>query len=155
MELNELKEIYSEYEKKYKLPSFVKLNEHFEIEKIERESNIFLRVVRKTMMDKVVNSLSFLDMLLNPMNTPRVYLNYIKSMNGKDKELLDKVYNAFSELSLACLPLELEYSEKNEAEMINQIYIAWEKIRPEFLEILKRVHKPEKGEARKEKSYFG
>ena len=155
MELKELKGKYGEYEKKYGLPSFAKLNEQFEIEKIEKESDIFLRVVRKTMMDKIVNSLSFLDMLLNPINAPRVYLNYIKSMNGKDKELLDNVYGIFSELSLACLPLELEYGEKNEAEMINRIYQQWEKIRPDFLEVLNRVHKPEKGEARKERSYFG
>lgn len=155
MELNELKDIYSVYEKKYKLPDFYKLNEQFEIEKIDRESYILMRVIRKIMMDKIVNSLSFLDMILNPMNAPRIYLSFIKSMNDKDKEIINRLYEVFGGLSLECLSLELDYSEKKEAEIIKKIYEQWEKSRPEFSDFLKRVYKPLKNDVKKEKSYFG
>ena len=155
MELKELKNLYFGYEKKYKLPSFDKLNEQFEIEKIDRESAILMRVIRKIMMDKIVNSLAFLDMIANPMNAPRIYLSFIKSISDKDKEVMDKLYDSFGSLSLSCLALELDYSEKKEAEMVRSIYEQWEKARPEFSDLLKRVHKPVKNDVKKEKSYFG
>ncbi|MEK6889770.1 MAG: hypothetical protein AABW82_03065 [Nanoarchaeota archaeon] len=155
MELKELKNLYSGYEKKYKLPGFDKLNEQFEIEKIDRESGILMRVIRKIMMDKVVNSLAFLDMIANPMNAPRIYLSFIKSISEKDKEVMEKLYDTFGNLSLSCLALELDYSEKKEAEMVKSIYEQWEKARPEFSDLLKRVHKPLKNDVKKEKSYFG
>ncbi len=155
MELKELKNLYSNYEKKYKLPGFNQLNEQFEIEKIDRESEILMRVIRKIMMDKIVNSLAFLDMIANPMNAPRIYLSFIKSISDKDKEVMDKLYDSFGSLSLSCLALELDYSEKKEAEMVKNIYENWEKARPEFSDLLKRVHKPVKNDVKKEKSYFG
>jgi hypothetical protein len=155
MELKDFKSMYNGYEKKYNLPSFDKLNEQFEIEKIERESEIMMRVIRKIMMDKIVNSLAFLDMIVNPVNAPRIYLSFIKSISDKDKEIIDKLYDSFGSLSLSCLALELDYSEKKEAEMVKSIYDNWEKARPEFSDLLKRVHKPVKNDVKKEKSYFG
>ena len=155
MEIKELKVTYLNYQKKFKLPDFDKLNEQFEIEKIDRESDILMRVIRKVMMDKVVNSLSFLDMIINPVNAPRIYLPFIKSLSDKDGVVIDKLYAVFGNLSLECLSLELEYNEKKEAEMIKKIYDNWEEVRPEFVDFLKRVHKPLKSETKKEKSYFG
>jgi len=155
MELKELKNIYQIYEKKYKLPTFSKLNDQFEIEKIEKESEFMLRAIRKTMMDKIVNSLTFIEMIINPVNASRIYLPFIKSITPKDKENIDLLYDAFGELSLECLPLELESSEKKEAEMIKKIFSQWEKLRPKFSELLRKVYKPVNGESKKEKSYYG
>lgn len=155
MELADLKKSYNDYEKKYKLPGFNELNEQFEIEKIDKESSILMRVIRKVMMDKIVNSLGFLDMLVNPINAPRIYMPFIKSINEKDNQAIEKFYSAFGDLSLECLSLELDYSEKKEAEMIKKIYEEWEKLRPEFSDFLKKVHKPVKKEPRREKTYFG
>ena len=72
MELKDLKKEYSDLAEKYKLPSFKELNENFEIEKIDKDTEILLRDVRKVMMEKIVNSLGFLEMFLNPMNAPRM-----------------------------------------------------------------------------------
>ncbi len=155
MELSDLKKQYIEFQKKYGLPEFSKLNEDFEIEKIDRESDIFLKTIRKVMMEKMVNSLAFLDMMMNPMNAPRIYLPYISSMGVEDKKIIDNLYGAFGEVSLACLPLEMNYSEKEEAEMIKHIYEQWDKSRKGFSELLKKVHKPVKNDIKKEKSYFG
>jgi len=72
MDLEQLKKDYSAYEKKYKLPSFKELNESFEIEKIERQSDILLRIVRVIMMEKVIATQRFVESLLNPANAPRI-----------------------------------------------------------------------------------
>ena len=60
MELDKLKKEYSILKEKYKLPSFKEMDENFEIHKIERESNVLLKNVRKIMMEKIVSSLGFI-----------------------------------------------------------------------------------------------
>lgn len=155
MELDELKKEYSKYEKKYKLPSFAKLNEDFEIDKIERESDCFIRIVRKTMIEKVVNSINFLEMLLNPVNAPRLYLSYIKSMTSEDRENIDKIYSALADISIISLDLEIDYSEKAEAELIIKMSEAWNSIKPNFRKIMANMKNPVSIANRKEKSYFG
>lgn len=154
----ELKEIKKEYEKlamKYKLPGFGELNENFEIEKIEIESDTFLRAVRKIMMEKIVNSLGFIEMLLNPMNAPRMYLNYLRVMTLDDKNSIDKIYSSFADLSVLSLEREVDYDEKAEAELIKKIVKTWNEAKPEFRKILTNIKKPNSTDLKKEKSYYG
>ena len=56
MELKDLKKEYGKLEKKHKLPSFKEVNETFEIDKIENESDCLVREVRKIIMDKIINT---------------------------------------------------------------------------------------------------
>lgn len=155
MEVENFKKEYNIYLKKYGLPGFSELNRRFEIDKIEKESECLLRVIRKVMMDKVINSLSFLDMLLNPMNAPRIYLSFIKNMSSDDKKEIDSVYGKLGELALSCLPLELNYDEKKEADMIKSIYSKWSGLDEEFGRILEKMSRPNSATSKKEKSYFG
>lgn len=155
MELKDLKKEYGVLAKKYKLPSFQEVNENFEIDKIDKETDCLLRLVRKVMMEKIVNSLSFLELLLNPMNAPRIYLDYIKSSISEDKKEIDKIYTSLGALSLASLDLEIDYTEKKEAEMIRRIYDSWIALKPEFRKILKNMKHPNNIIVKKEKSYFG
>lgn len=154
MEEQDLKKNYEVLAKKYKLPEFSEINENFEIDKIDKNSDCLLRMVRKTMMDKIVNSLSFIDMLLNPVNAPRMYFSYIKSIGTEDKQAMDRIYNALAELSLSVLDLEIDYSEKNEGEMVKKINSVWNSVKPEFRKIFSNMKKPN-SISKKEKSYFG
>lgn len=155
MELKDLKSLYSEIGKKYDLPSFKELNENFEIEKIDRSSETLLRIIRKAMMEKILSSLGFVEMLLNPMNSPRMYLSYIRSMGQEDKEVIDKIYSFFSEVSIAALEAEIDYNEKKEAELIKSILATWKKAQPEFRKILSKMKSPSNNKVKKERSYFG
>ncbi len=155
MELKDLKTHYEKLETKYKLPSFKDLNESFEIDKIERESDTLLRVIRKVMMEKIVNSLGFLEMLLNPMSIPRMYMSFIKAMNVEDKKLIEKIYNDFSELSLGSLECEVDYSEKVEAELIKKVFKKWQELKPEFRKIFSKIKLPVNNNSTRERSYFG
>ena len=155
MDLKELKSKYAELAGKYKLPKFEELNENFEIERSKRIGETLLRTIRKVMMEKIVNSAGFLEFLLNPVNAPRMYMIYLKSMKQEDMKEIDKVYGELSALILSSLKLEVDYSEKGEAEAIKQIAKKWEEVKPGFRKIFSDIQKPEKSEERKEKTYFG
>ncbi|MDO8460781.1 MAG: hypothetical protein Q7S74_06755 [Nanoarchaeota archaeon] len=155
MELQELKKNYDVLAKKYKLPSFSELNEDFEIEKIERESDSLLRIIRKMMMEKIVNSLGFVEMLLTTMNAPRMYLTFIKSMTSEDKKRLENMYDLLTGLSMESLGREIEYSEKKEAELIVKTSKTWNSIKPDFKMIIEEINHPKNYQVKKERSYFG
>lgn len=155
MELKQLKSDYEKFVKKYKLPNFEKLNKNFEIEKISYESDCLLRAVRKAMLDKVFNLLSFLEMLLNPVNLPRMYLPYVKQISSNDKRLIEKIYGELSELSMKALVLEVEYEEKKEAELVNSLYNKWSELKPDLRELMGSIGKPVDNFVKKEKTYFG
>jgi hypothetical protein len=155
MDLAELKEGYSEVEKIYSLPSFNELDENFEISKIESESDTLIKFVRKTMMDKVLNSLNFIEMLLNPMNAPRMYLGYLKNLTEKDSVSMEKIYSEFSELSILSLEREIDYDEKLEAELIKRIFEKWNFVKPDFRQIFASIKLPRTIEKKTERSYFG
>ncbi len=154
MSLVELIEKYGVLEKKYGLPSFSELNENFEVEKIKKSQETLLRTIRKTLMEKVVNSLAFIESLLNPINAPRMYLPYLKSVTMEDKKELDTIYSVLSDIIIASLRLEIDYSEKEEAKMIKRITKDWESIKPSFRKVIDSMQKPVTN-VTKEKSYFG
>ena len=156
MALQDLKAQYEVLRKKYSLPEFIEVNRIFEIEKIDKESEILLKVIRRVIMEKVVNFLGFIEMLLNPVNIPRVYMGYIRGIAQSDRKSIEKIYNNLSELNLKALHLEVEYSEKGEAELIKEICKAWNDLKPDFKLIFENINKAwSANETRKERSYFG
>ncbi len=155
MDLKELKKSYEILKKKYNLPGFSELNDNFEIEKIRKGQETLLRTIRKAMMEKIINSIGFLETLVNPVNAPRIYLVYIKSMSADDKKEIEKIYSSLSDLVIGSLGLEIDYSENGEAEMINRIFKDWNSIKPGFKKIVENMQKPASASASKERSYFG
>lgn len=155
MELKELKREYEKSRKKFKLPSFEELNQAFEIEKLDQDTELLLRIVRKHMMDKIVNSLSFVEMLLNPVSAPRMYQGYVKLMTAQDRKNLEEIYRAFAELVVGSLEREIVYDEKGEAQMILRIFRTWRSIGEDFVKIFENIRRPRGNFVKKERSYFG
>lgn len=154
MKLKELKKEYLRLEKKYKLPKFIELNRDFEIDKLDKDTDLLLRAVRKLMMEKIVNSMSFLEMLVNPVNAPRMYIPYVRTMSLEDRKIIDKIYVELAGLTLLSLELEIESNEKNEADVIKRAFSVWQGLKPVFRIILNNIKKPRNFEKR-ERSYFG
>ncbi len=157
MEVKELKKLVETLEKKYKLPSFTELDQNFEIFKIDRESDTLLRSIRKQMMEKIVNSVGFVEMLLNPVNAPRMYFAYMKTITVDDKKTLEEIYKKFSELIISSLQAEVEYNEKTEADLVKEINKVWKENAKGFSRILENIRKPNNSVnlTKKERSYFG
>ena len=154
MEKEELKKKYVALAGKYDLPDYAEINQAFEIEKIDTDSDILLKVIRKIVVEKIVHSLSFVEMLLNPINTSQMYYSYIKSMDEEDKKFLDETYKSFFEISTDSLLREIDYSEKGEAEIIKKVCKAWNERKKGFKRVLSNINNPKVGE-KKERSYFG
>ncbi|MBI2449179.1 hypothetical protein HYV49_02695 [Candidatus Pacearchaeota archaeon] len=157
MDLSEFKKRYSALEKKYKLPSFRKLCEDFDIEKVaEKESDYILREIRKLVVDKIVSYLRFFELLLNPANAPLFFLMLIKGISSSDRKLIEGIYFKLGSFEIQVIALDIEYSEKKEAEFLIKIYDEWQPVKDDmkkFSEVVARNWN-NKSE-RRDKGYFG
>lgn len=154
MELENLKKEYEKHAKKYKMPNFSNLNRDFEIEKLDKNSDNFLRGIRKIIMEKIVNSVSFLEMLMNPVNAPRMYFPYLSAMSMEDKKNIDNIYGILSSLIFDSLRLEVESEDEREAELIKSAFDRWNEIKPRFSLVLENVKKPTPL-VKRARNYFG
>lgn len=155
MEVEEFKKKYAQISKRHKLPSFDELNLDFEIDKLDKDSDNLLRCIRKVMMEKIVNSITFLEMLVNPVNAPRMYIPYIRTMGVEDRKIIDEIYSSLAELSVLSLELEIYSSEADEAVLVNNVFEKWKEVKPKFRQILKNMKAPKNSIEKKERSYFG
>ena len=155
--LNEVKKNYLKFQEKYNLPSFEKLNEDFQIEKIaENETEYLLKEVKKTMADKFYNYLRFTETLLNPVNAPVLIFSIIKSIDSERKKKLGEIYKKLAQNEIRIIEIDLVYSEKKEAEFIKESYELWQEVKEELLDVIQNVksnwNKKSEG---KSKGYFG
>ena len=156
-QLNEVKKDYEKFRKKYNLPSFEKLNEDFQIEKVaENETDYLLREVKKAIADKFYNYLRFVETLLNPVNAPVFIFSMIKSIDAEKKKKLNEIYKKLAKNEIRIIEVDLVYSEKKEAEFIKESYELWQKVKEELLDIIKNVKDNWDNKLEgKRKGYFG
>ncbi len=157
-DLDEVKAQYKKLQEKYGIPSFELLNQEFSIEKIaDSRTEILTREIRRFIADKIYNYIRFIETLLNPVNAPMFIFSVIKSMNQEDKKKLTEVYGKLSDIDLELIKLDIESSEKRDAEFIKQVYNSWQEIKSELIPILGKL-KSNKDNSNEEKSnskYFG
>lgn len=150
-----LKKHYEVLRKKYLLPEFSKLNQEFEIEKIqERETELLLKEIRHCVSDRIASFLHFLELFLNPTMAPVFVLNAIKAISEKDKELIEKLYREFASIELFSVTLDTSYNEKKEAAFIKDTFKKWQSLKPElekFSAFLMKISPKQE----KRKSYVG
>ena len=156
MELKELKSRYNKLAENYKLPSFKEVNECFEIDRIERETDCILREVRKIMMDKIISYIRFIEMMINPAQAPPMFMMFVKRVSDEERKVLEKVYKNFIELELQSLKLEIDYDEKEEVKAIKKIMNVWYDTNKDLKFIIEIMEKNwRSGENKREKGYFG
>ena len=153
--LEELKDLYEEYEKKYKLPSFDELNKLFDIEEVDFETDFFLRKIRKTLSERILGYLRFLEIILNPSNAPMFFFKFIKKLEAKDKEQITNIYENLGRIELEIVKLDLEYKEETEAEFIKHITKTFQEIRKELLEKINKMTNNQENKIRESGTYFG
>lgn len=154
--LHKLKAQYESLRKKYKLPEFSKLNEDFEIEKIqEHETDFLLREIRRTIVEKIAAVLKFLEIIVNPNEaSPAFVFAMLKEMKPDMKKGIERMYKELSSIEISSITLDLDYGEKNEARFIKEQCKNWEKTKKELKAMIKNLDSMWKGEKEK-KSYFG
>ena len=155
--LEAVKKDYTKLQKKYSLPSFKKLNEDFQIEKVaENETDYLLREIRKAIADKLYNYLRFTETLLNPVNAPMFIFSIIKVIETDKKKKLNEIYKKLAKSEVRLIETDLAYSEKKEAEFINESYKLWQELKEDLLDIIENVKRNWDNKLEgKSKGYFG
>ncbi|MEK6913377.1 MAG: hypothetical protein AABW47_01770 [Nanoarchaeota archaeon] len=141
-DLKKLKEIYEKLKVTYNLPLFEKVNEDFQIEKIAgSETDFIIRETRKYITDKFFSYLRFLESILTPTNAPMFVFAITKSLGVREREKLIELYKKIAKIEVDVIELDLEYSEKKEAEAIKKYYELWQEVKKELLEIVGVIKK--------------
>lgn len=155
--LEDLKKDYEKIRKKYSLPSFKKLNEDFQIEKIsEYETDILIREVRKFISEKFSNYLRFIETILHPINCPMFIFSIIKSLGQNEKKKLTDIYEKLVKNEIRLIEIDIDFSEEKEAKFIKESYEIWQEIKKDILEIMDVIKKNWDNKFKADKgSYFG
>lgn len=155
--LRHIKEQYGKIRIKYNLPEFSFINENFEIENIDvRETEIFVKMIRKHITEKIFYVLRSLEIFLNAQNAPLFMFDIIKSMTAPEKELIRDLYKRMAQYEIEAFGLEAQYNEKKEAEFIKKLCSDWKDISSDLVKIygyMKEGYK--KHDKKQEKSYLG
>ena len=155
--LSEVKKRYEFIREKYKLPSFEEMNRDFYIEKIAgTETDFLTREIRRFISDKIFNYLRFIETLINPVNAPMFVFSVIKSITPEDKKLLNDIYGKLSEIDLKLIRMDIDSSEKEDAEFISETFKIWGVIKKDLSGILKKAKSASENKEEKNNSgYFG
>ncbi|MEX2017584.1 MAG: hypothetical protein WD876_03870 [Candidatus Pacearchaeota archaeon] len=142
-DLEKLKKEYGELRKKYSLPEYSKLADDFN--GIERASDVetdyLIREIRRYVADKLFNFHRFVEALLNPQGVPMHIFSMIKTLGPDEKKKLSDIYKEIAKIELMVMEVDLDFSEKKEAELIKYSFDIWQKIKKDFSEVLAVVRK--------------
>ena len=159
MTLSELKKKYNVLEEKYKLPSFSKMSEEFDIDHVaEKDVEFLLREIRRYVNDKIMSYLRFIEMLLNPASTgaPMFLFSLTKMLSPEKRSQLEKTYAILARLNLDSLSLDIVSQEKEEAVFILRAHKQWMEVIESLQDVMKDFQENWDQESkRNSKSYFG
>ena len=156
-ELEKLKANYRKIQGVYNLPDFEKLNSEFAIEKIaETETDFLIREVTKVMAEKFSNYLRFVELILNPVNSPMFIFSLIKTIGESEKKKLSEIYKELARIELNLIELDVDFSEKKEADFINDSYKKWMIMKKDLLEVIEKIKSNwDNKNENNSKGYFG
>ena len=154
--IQELKENYNQLKIKHSLPEFTELNKLFDIEDIEIETEFLLKKIRRTISEKIAGYLRFIDVILNPSNAPIFFFKLAKRLDSKDMQTLKNIYENLGKFEIRTICLDIDYSEKNDAEFIKDIFNTFNKeIKKDFIVIIEKLNTEEENSKKINGSYFG
>jgi hypothetical protein len=155
--INTLKEDYKKVEEKFELPSFDKLEEDFDMEKIlDKEEGILIRDVRRVILEKLSGYLHLFETLINPTSPPVFVFSFMKNLSEQDKKEIKEIYKELSRLQIETIKLDTIFDEKKEANFIKNAYSQWQNLKKRIYGLVEIFEKEfEKSNETKEKSYFG
>jgi len=154
--LEQLKEQYTKFKEQYQLPEFTELNKQFDIEEIDIETEFLLRKIRRTIAEKIAGYLRFIEIILNPQNTPLFLFKLIKKLESQDKEDLNKLYEKLGAFEIELVSLDLDYDEKKEADFIIQCSNLFNKeIKTNLLALTEKMSNGHDNSKPSNGSYFG
>lgn len=155
--LEKLKQDYKKIQRIHNLPDFDKLNAEFSIEKIaENETDFLVREVARIVAEKFSNYLRFVELILNPVNSPMFVFSILKTMGENEKRKFSEIYKELAKIELDLVELDVDFSEKKEADFINNSYKKWMIMKKDLLEVIEKIKANwDNKSENNNKAYFG
>ena len=140
--LDDLKKDYEEIKEKHDLPSFEELNKDFSIDQLtEHETDYLLREIRRAIADKISTYMRFVETILNPVNAPIFVFSLIKTINSEEKTKLSEVYKKLAKFEVRIIELDVDFSEKKEADFVKEAYEEWQEMKKDLLDVVEVIKK--------------
>lgn len=148
---------FEELRNKYNLPSFEILAQDFDVEKAtEKETLFILRETRRAIVEKLSGYMHLLENLINPNAPPMFVYSILKSIKEEDRENMKDIYKKLSKMQIGVMKLDAVYSEKSEADFINESFKQWQDIKKNIYSLVKGFEDNwEKGTESKNRNYLG
>jgi hypothetical protein len=155
--IEDLEKEYEEVSKGFGLPSFEKLAEDFDVEKVlEKESVFLLRDIRRIIGDKLSAYLHLFETLLNPTSPPMFIFSVLKGMKDDEKKEIREIYQKLAKLQLKTMKLDTIYDEKKEADFVKESFEEWQDMKIKINQLLETFDKEFKEDSNSNKrGYFG
>ena len=130
---------YNELIKKYKLPSFAKLDEEFEIRALEENrSGRPVKAIIRVIAGRLRNFLESLDAIVNPNPSSAYSMIAVNGLDEKTKEDIFEFYKKLASLYQKCALYELEEDEKT-AKFIKDFWKQWPTLKETEKKFLKKL----------------
>ncbi|MCD4759647.1 hypothetical protein K8R33_02060 [archaeon] len=137
--MDTIEQDYNNLIKQYKLPSFTKLDEEFEIRALEENrSGRPVKAIIRVIAGKLRSFLEALDAVVNP-NPGSVYsMITVNGLDNPTKEKIFQFYKKVASLYQQCLLFEL-LSDEESANFIKKFWKEWPTIKKKQIEHLKQI----------------
>ncbi len=137
--MDTIEQEYNALIKKYRLPSFAKLDEEFEIRALEENrSGRPIKAIIRVIAGRLRNFLEALDPAVNP-NPSSVYsMLIVNSLDQKTKEEIFDFYKRIALLYQKCILYEIE-SDEESAKFIKSFWKEWPKIKEKQKKFLNKI----------------
>lgn len=132
-----IKEEYHKFELKYKLPSFGKIDNEFEISAIE-EIRFLLREVRRKIVEKIEIYCKILESILQP-ETSVCDMYECSVITEEDKERLFNLYRKLMFFNRFSIETFVDETDEKSSEFINLVWKDWPEINKEFSFFVKKI----------------
>jgi len=149
--------IEEEYKKlKFKLPNFKRLDDEFEISYIDKKP-FLLRAIRRKINEKIIFFCRIIENLLYPTTNNIITITENKHLSEEKKEKLAKLYKKLMIFERKSLELDIEGSDKDDVDFINNVFSKWESFKKILKPVIKDMQEAWKIEeqAKKDEGYFG
>ena len=130
---------YNELIKKYKLPSFAKLDKEFEIRALEENrSGRPVKAIIRVIAGRLRNFLESLDAIVNPNPNSAYSMIAVNGLDNKTKEEIFEFYKKLAALYQKCALYEMEEDEQT-AKFIKDFWKQWPALKETEKKFLKKL----------------
>ncbi|MCM2326142.1 MAG: hypothetical protein NDI94_06780 [Candidatus Woesearchaeota archaeon] len=133
-----LKERYGKLKDKYSLPEYINLNRDFDIEELHEDSEILLQKIRIRMFEKMDYFAHLLSFSIQP-DTDLSDMYESKYIDDDTREAAFVVYKNIQRLLRLSSLVAVENNDEENAKFIKEAYAAWQKLKPQLKEHLKKL----------------